>query len=100
MNDELDSSYVFGYIHDGIFIGTIITNDGKYFVEPTKRYSNNASFHSIIYHEKDIVINKDLTETKNSINNLSKKSVDEENLADEGNSTFLQLFINSLGLSL
>jgi hypothetical protein len=59
LNDELDSSYVFGSIHDGVFLGTIGSKNGKYFIEPARRYSDNASFHSIIYHESDIDLIED-----------------------------------------
>ncbi|KAI1904346.1 hypothetical protein AGOR_G00004710 [Albula goreensis] len=45
-----------GAVVDGKFEGFIQTRQGTYYVEPTERYlkDQDASFHSVIYHEDDI----------------------------------------------
>lgn len=48
------NSYASGSIIDGVFYGTIITREGKYHVESSKRYNESIiKSHSIIYHEND-----------------------------------------------
>ena len=55
-------SLCFGDIVDGIFDGQIHTQDGIYYVEQSNRYFENyaglqksPTFHSVIYHESNIV---------------------------------------------
>ncbi|XP_041647789.1 disintegrin and metalloproteinase domain-containing protein 10 [Cheilinus undulatus] len=46
-----------GSVLEGQFEGTIHTDNGTYHVEPAHRYdSNQTDYHSIIYHEDDIVL--------------------------------------------
>ena len=51
------NSKVSGSIIDGVFYGTIKTENGKYHVESSKRYKWEFKSHSIIYHEDDILMN-------------------------------------------
>lgn len=57
--DETESSYVSGSIIDGAFYGIINSKKyGKYFIEPSKKYNLTLGAHSIIYHEKDVNLNR------------------------------------------
>ncbi|XP_026468795.1 disintegrin and metalloproteinase domain-containing protein 10-like, partial [Ctenocephalides felis] len=51
-------SAVFGSVIDGVFEGKIISKSkGTFYVEKSRHYfpgENNASFHSVIYNEKDV----------------------------------------------
>ena len=48
-------SKVHGSIINGVFAGKIVTPKGNYYVERSDFYFNDPqSFHSVIYHEKDI----------------------------------------------
>ncbi|XP_077419472.1 disintegrin and metalloproteinase domain-containing protein 10 isoform X1 [Vanacampus margaritifer] len=51
-----DGTLSHGSVINGRFEGFIKTQQGIYYVEPSERYlrGNNATFHSIIYHEDDI----------------------------------------------
>ncbi|KAJ8249170.1 hypothetical protein GJAV_G00231920 [Gymnothorax javanicus] len=50
-------SLTHGSVVDGRFEGFIQTHKGTYYVEPSERYlrDRNVPFHSVIYHEEDIV---------------------------------------------
>lgn len=55
LTDE-EGSKVVGHILDGIFDGTIRSQNGTYHVERVhKFFKSPQSFHSIIYHERDII---------------------------------------------
>lgn len=48
------NSRVTGSVIDGVFYGTIETENGIYQIESSKRYDGEFASHSIIYHENDI----------------------------------------------
>ncbi|XP_047442219.1 disintegrin and metalloproteinase domain-containing protein 10 [Mugil cephalus] len=51
------SSACHGSLLQGLFEGTIHTDNGTYHIEPVHRYmSNTTDYHSIIYHEDDMVL--------------------------------------------
>uniref|UniRef100_A0AAR2M197 Disintegrin and metalloproteinase domain-containing protein 10 n=1 Tax=Pygocentrus nattereri TaxID=42514 RepID=A0AAR2M197_PYGNA len=54
-------SLTHGSVVDGKFEGFIKTHRGTYYVEPTERYleDKNVPFHSVIYHEDDIMSEKE-----------------------------------------
>ena len=72
--DEPDSSSITGYIINGLFIGTINTAKGKYFVEPSLRYNSTANFNSIVYHETDLNSNEEVKAAKKRLNQLRKNT--------------------------
>ena len=52
------NSKVSGSIIDGVFYGTIKTTDGIFQIESSKRYNQTFTSHSIIYHEKDLLLHE------------------------------------------
>ena len=53
------NSRVTGSIIDGVFYGTVETENGTYQIESSKRYDGKFSSHSIIYHENDVKSNNE-----------------------------------------
>jgi hypothetical protein len=51
------NSKVSGSIIEGVFYGTIKTENGNYHIESSKRYKGEFKSHSIIYHEDDVLLN-------------------------------------------
>ncbi|XP_043946650.1 disintegrin and metalloproteinase domain-containing protein 10-like [Protopterus annectens] len=64
LQDEANS-FCHGSITDGHFEGFVQTNNGTFYIEPIRRYTEeNTNYHSIIYHENDIDYSP-LEESKN-----------------------------------
>ncbi len=92
--EEPETSYASGSIIDGVFYGTINSKkDGKFFIEPSRRYNSTLDAHSIIYNENHINLNKTkLGMFKRAIDSRTRRStkfnqkldVDEEESFDTG----------------
>lgn len=75
--DEPDTSSVKGHVIDGLFVGSIETKDGTYFVEPAKKYDQATTDHSIIYHEADVNNNEEIKHARRQFDNILENVVSE-----------------------
>eukprot|EP00123_Amoebidium_parasiticum_P001275 comp12321_c0_seq1/m.7176 comp12321_c0_seq1/g.7176 ORF comp12321_c0_seq1/g.7176 comp12321_c0_seq1/m.7176 type:complete len:705 (-) comp12321_c0_seq1:189-2303(-) len=51
-----EGSRVHGHVFDGVFDGTIHTNEDIYYVEPSHKYFKESPFPAVMYRESDVVL--------------------------------------------
>ena len=77
------NSRVTGSIIDGVFYGTIKTeNGGTYHIESSRRYNGSFTSHSIIYHEDDLMLNNTLKKRDTSHSHSNHAGCASKNVFD------------------
>ncbi|KAK3728250.1 hypothetical protein QZH41_019619 [Actinostola sp. cb2023] len=66
-------SKVHGVVEHGRFRGKIIGREGNFYVEPAKRYLDDADFHSVIYREADVKYDANYADITKRLPKLSER---------------------------